>query len=76
MLLALWAYSVRLDGGAHVALTGCAGHSGKCQQSCHSGDKLHTSAGMAGDQAKAYMSASAALHPIGRVGVPDDVAEL
>ena len=35
-----------------------------------------TSAGLTGDQAKAYVSASAALHPIGRVGVPDDVAEL
>jgi NAD(P)-dependent dehydrogenase (short-subunit alcohol dehydrogenase family) len=34
------------------------------------------SAGMNEEQAKAYVNDSAAVHPIGRVGVPADVAEL
>lgn len=35
-----------------------------------------TSAGMSADAAQAYMDKSAKTHPIGRVGVPADIAEL
>lgn len=37
---------------------------------------FHVSAGLKPEQAAAYLASSAALHPIGRVGVPADVAEL
>ena len=35
-----------------------------------------TSAGMSADAAQAYMDKSAKTHPIGRVGIPADIAEL
>lgn len=35
-----------------------------------------TSAGMTSAQAEAYMDKSAKTHPIGRVGLPADIAEL
>ena len=35
-----------------------------------------TAAGMSQAQAEAYMDKSAKLHPIGRVGLPADIAEL
>jgi 3-oxoacyl-[acyl-carrier protein] reductase len=38
--------------------------------------KFHTSAGMSEETAAKYYEASASTHPIGRVGVPEDVSEL
>ena len=37
---------------------------------------FHTSAGMDADRAASYYEASKATHPLGRIGTPDDVAEV
>jgi short-subunit dehydrogenase len=37
---------------------------------------FHTSAGMSKETAAKYYAASASTHPIGRVGVPEDISEL
>jgi len=37
---------------------------------------FHTSAGMSPETAAAYYSASAQTHPIGRIGIPEDISEL
>jgi NAD(P)-dependent dehydrogenase (short-subunit alcohol dehydrogenase family) len=38
--------------------------------------RFHTSGGMTPERAASYYAASASTHPLGRIGTPDDVAEM